>query len=91
MVRILVGVAVVLLLVCCANLAGLLIAQSAARAAEFGIRLSLGAAPRRLIRQLITESLMLALAGGVVGLLLSRGFITAVQRCSTPWTTKAIR
>src|SRR4029453_7984178 len=79
LVRILVGVAVVLLLVCCANLAGLLNAQSAARAGEFGIRLSLGATSSRLIRQLMTESLMLAIGGGVVGLLLSRGFITALQ------------
>ena len=79
LVRILIGVAVVLLLACCANLAGLLSAQSAARAAEFGIRLSLGAAPSRLIRQLMTESLMLAVGGGIVGLLLSRGFITALQ------------
>jgi predicted permease len=78
-VSVLVGVAVVLLLVCCANLAGLLTAQSAARSGEFAIRMSLGAASGRLIRQLMTESLMLALAGGIAGLLLSRLFIGALQ------------
>ena len=78
LVRILTGVAVVLLLVCCSNLAGLLIAQSAARAGEFRIRLSLGAGPRRVIRQVITESLMLAVAGGVAGVVLSRGLIGLV-------------
>jgi len=78
LVRILTGVAVVLLLACCSNLAGLLIAQSAARAGEFRIRLSLGAGPRRVIRQVITESLMLAVAGGVAGVVLSRGLIGLV-------------
>ena len=79
LVRILAGVAIVLLLVCCANLAGLLSAQSAARAGEFGIRLSLGAAGRRIVRQVMTESLMLALAGGVAGVGLSRVFIGALS------------
>jgi putative ABC transport system permease protein len=79
LVGILVGVAVALLLVCCANLAGLLGAQAAARASEFGIRMSLGAPSSRVIRQLMTESLMLAVAGGIAGVLLSRGFIDAFQ------------
>jgi predicted permease len=78
LVRTLTGVAVLLLLVCCSNLAGLLTAQSAARAGEFRIRLSLGAGPRRIIRQVITESSMLAAAGGVAGVVLSRGLIAAV-------------
>jgi len=72
LLQILGGVAVVLLLVCCANLAGLLSAQSAARVGEFRIRLSLGATSSRIIRQLMTESLMLALTGGVAGVALSR-------------------
>jgi predicted permease len=79
LIGVLAGVAVALLLVCCANLAGLLGAQSAARASEFGIRLSLGASSSRVTRQLMTESLMLAVAGGVAGVLLSRGFIGAFQ------------
>ena len=79
LVRILVGVAIVLLLICCANLAGLLGAQSTARAGEFGIRLSLGAASTRIVRQLMTESLMMALAGGIAGVLLSRVFVHALD------------
>jgi putative ABC transport system permease protein len=79
LVRILAAVAVVLLFVCCANLAGLVGAQSAARAHEFTVRLSLGAAPRRVVRQLTTEAAMLAGAGGVAGLMLSRAFIAALS------------
>ena len=78
LVGILAGVAVVLLLVCCANLAGLLSAQSAARAGELGIRMSLGAPSSRIVRQLMTESLMLAVAGGVAGVVLSQAFVGAL-------------
>src|SRR5262245_55194020 len=78
MIRVLAGVAVVLLLVCCANLAGLLTAQGAARRHEFAIRLSLGADRARVIRQFMTESLILALAGGAGGILLSRGFVAII-------------
>jgi len=78
LVRNLAAAAVVLLAVCCANLTGLLGAQSASRAGEFSIRLSLGAAPRRIVRQVMTESLLLAGVGGLGGLLLSRVFIAAL-------------
>jgi predicted permease len=78
MIRVLAGVAVVLLLVCCANLAGLLTAQGAARRHEFAIRLSLGAGRARVIRQFMTESLVLALAGGAGGILLSRSFVAII-------------
>ncbi len=69
--RLLSCVAAVLLLVCCVNLAGLLIARNSARTRELAIRTSLGAGRSRLIRQLISESLVLAVSGGVVGTLLS--------------------
>ena len=78
LIAMLAGVAIVLLLVCCANLAGLLGAQSASRAAEFRIRLSLGAASGRIVRQVVTESLMLALAGGIAGIALSQLFVGAL-------------
>lgn len=87
----LLGAAGFVLLVACANIAGLLVARGAARIHEMEVRSAIGASRGRLVRQLMTESLVLALPGGVMGIILGqyavRLFILSIpraQRASLP-------
>src|ERR1051326_5542090 len=73
-----------ILIIACSNLANLLLARARARSREIAIRLSIGAGRGRLVRQLMTESLLLAALGGAAGLIFAYGGILLLGTLSVP-------
>lgn len=78
------------LLIACANIANLLLARGASRATEMGVRLALGASRRHLLAQLLTESVVLALLGGIASILVAKWTLNGIAALLPPEATEAL-
>lgn len=84
LVAMLMGLVILVLLVACANVANLLLSRARARSREMAVRVAIGAGRGRLVRQLLTESLFIALAGGAIGMAVAYAGVRFLNQIQVP-------